>query len=56
MDYKLRWSKESITDLKDILSYLSKNWSEKILNNFKKKLSRQLDLIVRNLLTTYFPK
>lgn len=60
MDYKLRWSKDSIADPEDILSYLSRNWSERILNNFKKKLSRQLDLIAQNplmfLQSTYNPE
>jgi len=60
MDYKLRWSQESITDLEDILSYLSKNWSKRIVNNFKRKLSRQLDLIAQNPLmfprSTYNPE
>lgn len=54
MDYKLRWSQESITDLEDILSYLSNNWSERIINKFKKKLNRELELIVQN--PFMFPK
>lgn len=48
MDYKLRWSEESISDLEDILSYLSNKWSERIVNNFKEKLKRQLNLIIQN--------
>jgi len=54
MDYKLRWSKESISDLEDILSYLSNNWSERTVNKFKKKLNRELDLIIQN--PFMFPK
>lgn len=60
MDYKLRWSEESIKDLEKILDYIFKNWSERIVNKFKKKLSRQLDLILQNPLmfpiSAYHPK
>lgn len=48
MDYELRWSKKSVLDLEDILSYLSDNWPEIVVNNFKQILSHQLDLIIQN--------
>ena len=48
MDYKLFWSQESVTNLENILNYLSENWSKKESDNFKRKLSKQLDLIVQN--------
>jgi plasmid stabilization system protein ParE len=48
MDYKLFWSDESLDNLKGIISYLESEWSEKEVVAFKKKLSRQLDLIVMN--------
>jgi len=48
MDYKLFWSDESLDNLKGIISYLESEWSEKEVDAFKKKLSRQLDLIAMN--------
>ena len=48
MDYKLFWSDESLDNLKDITSYLETEWSERELIGFKTKLSKQLDLIVKN--------
>ena len=48
MDYKIFWSDEAQDNLRGIISYLESEWSEKELISFKKKLSRQLDLIAKN--------
>jgi plasmid stabilization system protein ParE len=48
MDYKLHWSEESIRNLDEILEYLRSEWSQKEVSNFKRKLSKQLDLITKN--------
>jgi plasmid stabilization system protein ParE len=48
MDYKLFWSKESLSNLDSILSYLESEWTEKELASFKQKLSKQLELIQKN--------
>jgi len=48
MDYKLFWSKESISNLESILSYLGSEWTDRELTNFKSKLSKQLELIQKN--------
>lgn len=45
MDYKLFWTKEAINNLEEILDYLISNWTEKEVSMFKKKRSKQLDLI-----------
>ena len=48
MDYKLFWSDESLSNLDSILSYLESEWSEKELTSFKRRLSKQLELIQQN--------
>jgi len=48
MDYKIFWSDEAQDNLRGIISYLESEWSERELIFFKKKLSRQLDLIAKN--------
>lgn len=48
MDYKLRWSDESVKNLEDILDDIKFKWTDKEVDNFKNKLSHQLDLIVQN--------
>ncbi|MCF8229848.1 MAG: type II toxin-antitoxin system RelE/ParE family toxin [Bacteroidales bacterium] len=48
MDFKLRWSDESVKNLEDILEDIKFKWSDKEVDNFKSKLSHQLDLIVQN--------
>jgi len=48
MDYKLFWSKESISNLESILSYLESEWTDKEIASFKRKLSKQLELIEKN--------
>lgn len=46
MDYKLFWTEEAIKDLEGILQYLESRWTKKEIDNFKKKLSRQTELIL----------
>jgi len=48
MDHKIFWSAEAQDNLRGVISYLESEWSEKELISFKKKLSRQLDLIAKN--------
>lgn len=45
MEYKFLWTEEAINNLEDILDYLEKNWSQKEIEDFKIKLSKQLVLI-----------
>lgn len=47
-DFEIYWSNESIDNLESIFEYLSTNWSQKEVNNFKRKLAKQLDMIVSN--------
>jgi plasmid stabilization system protein ParE len=47
MDYKLFWTEESIRNLDEILDYLSGKWTQKEIDNFKEKLSKQLDVIIK---------
>jgi len=48
MDYKLFWSKESISNLESILSYLESEWTDREIASFKRKLSKQIELIEKN--------
>lgn len=48
MGYKLHWSEESVTNFEDILESLSKNWTNREIESCKKRLGRQLDLIIDN--------
>ena len=50
MDYKLIWTEEAIHNLENILDYLITNWSQTEVDKFKRKLSRQIELILQ------FPK
>jgi len=54
MDCKLIWTEEAISNLEDIFDYLTKEWTQREVNNFKKKIGRQLDLIILN--PFMFPK
>ena len=45
--YKLFWTDEALRNLDQILNYLQQNWTQKEVDNFKKKLSKQLDIILR---------
>lgn len=44
-EFDIFWTKESLTNLEDILEYLNFAWTQKDVNNFKSKLSRQLEII-----------
>jgi len=46
MDYKLRWSDESIRNLEEILADISRKWTLKEVDNFKNKLKFQLQMII----------
>ncbi|MBD3330980.1 type II toxin-antitoxin system RelE/ParE family toxin [Candidatus Peregrinibacteria bacterium] len=48
MAYKLRWSEESIRTLDEIIDDIRRKWTELEVNNFKLKLSHQLNLIKQN--------
>ncbi|GEM_PF-155098 len=48
LDYRLFWTEEAIRNLEEILDYLIDNWSQKEVESFNKKLSKQLDLILIN--------
>jgi len=53
-DYKLFWSDEAINNLEEILDYLHSRWTQREVDKFKKRLSKQLDLVTRN--PKLFPK
>lgn len=44
-EFKLFWTEEAIHNLESILHYLSSGWGEREISNFRKALSRQVDLI-----------
>ena len=48
MDYKIFWTKEAIQDLEEIIDYLSTMWTQREVENFKTKLSKQINLIKMN--------
>ena len=48
MGYKLRWSEESVKNLEEVLDDIKSKWSDKEVDHFKKKLSHQLQLILKN--------
>lgn len=47
-DYKIYWTAEAINNLESILSYLGDFWTQREIENFKTKLSKQLNLIQQN--------
>ena len=47
-EYKLFWTDEAINNLDDVLDYLLKNWNQREIDNFKRRLSRQIRLIQQN--------
>ena len=48
MDFKLFWTDEAIKNLEEILYHLIAKWSQREIDIFKGKLSKQLDLILIN--------
>jgi plasmid stabilization system protein ParE len=46
--YKLFWSDTANADLKNIIEYLEKNWTQKEIRNFARKLDKRLELITFN--------
>lgn len=48
MDYKIFWTEEAIQNLEEIIDYLKHKWTQKEVDNFKLKLSKQIDLISSN--------
>lgn len=51
---KVIWSAEALENLEKIITYLEKNWSEKEIKKFVKKLEKQISLIKKQPLS--FPK
>jgi len=47
-DYKIYWTDEAISNLESILDYLKSYWTQREINNFKKKLGKQVKLIEKN--------
>jgi plasmid stabilization system protein ParE len=45
MDYKIFWTEEATRNLEEIIDYLYSRWTQREVDNFKVKLSRQIDLI-----------
>ncbi len=45
-DYKIFWTEEAIQNLEEILDYLLRKWTQREVDNFKFKLSKQIDLII----------
>jgi len=48
MDYKIFWTEEAIRNLEEVIDYLYSRWTQREVENFKTKLSKQIDLIHRN--------
>ena len=48
MDYKIFWTEEAIRNLDEIIEYLHFKWTQREVDNFKAKLSKQIDLIHQN--------
>jgi hypothetical protein len=47
-DYKIFWTAEAIDNLESILGYLEEMWTQKEVDLFKYKLTKQLNLIGQN--------
>jgi plasmid stabilization system protein ParE len=46
--YKIIWSDEALTNLKNIIEYLERKWTEKEISNFAQLLDKQLQRIENN--------
>jgi plasmid stabilization system protein ParE len=47
-DYKVFWTNEAINNLEEILDYLNNRWTQREIDNFRKRLSKQISLIEQN--------
>jgi plasmid stabilization system protein ParE len=47
-DYKILWANEAINNLEETLDYLNYRWTQREIDNFKNRLSKQIDLIKQN--------
>ena len=47
-DYKILWTNESISNLESILNYLTIRWTQREIDYFRNRLSRQLIIIQQN--------
>ncbi|WP_445955937.1 type II toxin-antitoxin system RelE/ParE family toxin [Yeosuana sp.] len=43
--YKVLWTDHAISELKEAIEYLEKNWTERELRNFSAKLDHTIELI-----------
>lgn len=46
--YKIFWSETALSDLQNIIDYLSANWTSREIQNFAKRLDNRVDLIALN--------
>ncbi len=46
--YKVLWTDHAISELKDTIEYLGKNWTERELSNFSEELDHTVELISKN--------
>ena len=46
--YKLFWSDRALGDLRNIIDYLTENWTQKEIKTFAKKLDKRLEIITIN--------
>jgi len=47
-DFKVFWTDEAIKNLQSIMDYLDSQWTQREIDNFKKKLAKQIELIETN--------
>lgn len=47
-DYKIFWTDEAIQNLEEILDYLNNTWTKREIDDFKKRLSKQISIIQQN--------
>ena len=46
--YKLMWSDRALSDLRNIIDYLTENWTHREIKNFAQRLDKRLNLISVN--------
>ena len=47
-EFKIFWTNEALDNLEEILDYLNFRWTEREVNNFLDRLSKQISLIEQN--------